>query len=29
MQKTAEEAADFARKSPMPDPNTVTYYLYS
>jgi 2-oxoisovalerate dehydrogenase E1 component len=29
MQKTAEEAADFARKSPMPDPNTVTDYLFS
>ena len=29
MQKTAEEAANFARKSPMPDPNTVTNYLFS
>jgi 2-oxoisovalerate dehydrogenase E1 component len=29
MQKTAEDAADFARKSPMPDPITVTDYLFS
>jgi len=29
IQKTAEEAADFARKSPLPDPATVTDYLYS
>jgi 2-oxoisovalerate dehydrogenase E1 component len=29
MQKTAEEAANFARKSPMPDPKTVTDYLFS
>ena len=29
MQKMAEEAANFARKSPMPDPKTVTDYLFS
>jgi 2-oxoisovalerate dehydrogenase E1 component len=29
MKKTAETAADFARKSPLPDPSTVTDYLYS
>jgi 2-oxoisovalerate dehydrogenase E1 component len=27
--KTAEDAADFARRSPMPDPQTVTDYLFS
>ncbi|OGO31294.1 MAG: pyruvate dehydrogenase (acetyl-transferring) E1 component subunit alpha [Chloroflexi bacterium RBG_16_54_18] len=29
IRKTAEAAADFARKSPLPDPATVTDYLYS
>ncbi len=29
VQKIAEEAADWARKSPMPDPSTVTDYLLS
>ena len=29
MSKVAEEAADFARKSPLPDPSTVTNYLFS
>jgi len=29
IQKTAEEAANFARQSPMPDPTTVTNYLFS
>jgi TPP-dependent pyruvate/acetoin dehydrogenase alpha subunit len=29
VQKTAEEAANWARKSPMPDPATVADYLYS
>ncbi len=29
MKKTAEAAADFARKSPLPDPATVSDYLYS
>jgi 2-oxoisovalerate dehydrogenase E1 component len=29
MKKVAEAAADYARKSPMPDPATLTNYLYS
>lgn len=29
IRKTAEAAADFARKSPLPEPATITDYLYS
>jgi pyruvate dehydrogenase E1 component alpha subunit len=27
--QTAEQAADFARKSPLPDPTTLTDYVFS